>query len=110
MRRLAMITALGGWAFLALATPAVAGKTFRTTTSLVIGSKGVSGQIGSPNPKCLKGRKVRVTMDSKIGHQRFPAVRTDASGRWRVGFTVPDSYLIQVGVEARQLSNNGPYA
>lgn len=110
MRRLAAISALAGWAVLAMASPALAGKTFRTTTTLLITSKGASGQVSSPNPKCLKGRRVSVSMDSRLGHQRFPAVKTNGQGRWRVTFKVPDSYLIQVGVDARQLSHDGPYA
>jgi hypothetical protein len=110
MKRLAMITALGGCTVLALASPAVAGKVFKTSTDLVISSNGVSGQVQSPNSKCIKGRKVSVMMDSKFGHQRFPFVKTDGSGRWHVSFKVPDSYLIKVGVEAKQLSHNGPYA
>jgi hypothetical protein len=93
-----------------MASPAVAGKVFKTTTDLVISSKGVSGQVHSPNSKCLKGRRVSVMMDSRRGHQRFPITETDGSGRWHVSFTVPDSYLIKVGVEAKQLSHNGPYA
>jgi hypothetical protein len=110
MKRLVMITALGGCALLALASPAIAGKVFKTTTNLEISSNGVSGQVHSPNPKCLKGRRVSVRMDSKLGHQRFPVTETDGSGRWHVSFTVPDSYLIEVGVEAKQLSHDGPYA
>lgn len=110
MKRLAMITALGSCTVLALASPAVAGKVFKTTTNLEISSQGASGQVHSPNSKCLKGRNVSVRMDSKFGHQRFPITKTDGSGRWHVSFKVPDSYLIEVGVDAKQLSHNGPYA
>jgi hypothetical protein len=110
MSRTATLTGLLLCFLLGITAIAVAGKTFKTDTTLVIHSTGVSGQVTSPNPKCIEGRRVTMEMDSAHGHQHPPATHTGASGRWHFTISVPDSYLIQVGVGARQLSHNGPYA
>ena len=110
MSRTAKLTGLLLCFLLGITTIAVAGRVFRTNTTLVIHSSGVSGEVTSPNPKCIAGRRVTMEMDSAHGHQHPPATHTGAAGRWHISISVPDSYLIQVFVGAKQLSHNGPYA
>ena len=93
---------------MALAATAIA-RTFRTQTTLVapaVGSE-ISGQLSSPNPKCLKKRKVHVDIEPFVASttpRQLPVVTTDASGAWHAAATLQDRYDVRVGVSATTIN------
>jgi hypothetical protein len=108
MMRAATLAALAVCLLVALAATALA-RTFRTHTTLAapaVGSE-ISGELSSPNPKCLKHRKVHVDIEPFVASttpRQLPVVTTDSSGAWHAAATLQDRYDVRVGVEAKVIN------
>jgi len=91
----------------AAATPAVAGKTYKTTiASLVRGEEGIEGKISSPKAACLGHRVVRGELFGTYGAVPLGEVRTDGSGKlaYELDFeNMPSHFMVEVFVTSKAL-------
>jgi hypothetical protein len=80
----------------------------RRPTTLVappIGTE-ISGQLSSPNHKCLKGREVRVDIEpffDSATPRQHPTAKTKASGAWHASATLQDRYVVTVNVVGKTI-------
>jgi hypothetical protein len=104
MRRISTLAGVACCLLLTLAAVAIA-RTFRTQTTLSAPATGseISGQLSSPNHKCLAKRRVHVDIEPFVASatpRQLPVVRTDSSGAWHAPATLADRYDVRVGVDA----------
>ena len=102
------LAVLAGCLLLLLAAIAAA-RTFRTQTTLSAPAAGgeISGQLSSPNHKCLAKREVRVDIEPFVASttpRQHPVVTTDSSGAWHAPADLEDRYAVTVGVTGKTLS------
>ncbi len=106
MRRIATLAGLACCLLLALAAAAIAEHRFRTQTTLsapAVGSE-ISGQLTSPNHKCLKNRQMLVDIEPFVASttpRQHPVARTDSSGAWHVAATLQDRYDVRASVTGK---------
>lgn len=90
------------------AAPSLAAKTYKTTTTIVLGkaTQGFEGKLSSSKPACLANRLVRGQIFAGGPPRPLGNVHTDGSGRWDFkggAEGLPPHYEVEVFVTGKSL-------
>jgi hypothetical protein len=109
MKRLVPLVLAACLALAALvAAPALAGKSYETTTSILAGKDGIEGKLSSPKAACLGNRLVRGTIFAGGPPLPLGNVHSDGSGHWSYGGGtegLPPHYEVEAYVAAKSLGS-----
>lgn len=87
------------------ASIALAKKTYKTKTSLTVGTESVTGKVTSPKAACYKHRKLAMEY-ATIGTHIPYATHTDNSGKWEIPFAAgTGTYKLTITVAPKSLGH-----
>ena len=87
------------------ASIALAGKTYKTKTTLTVGTDSVTGKVTSPKAACFKHRKLAMQYATVGAHVPY-ATHTDNSGNWEIPFAAGDgTYKLTISVAPKSLGH-----
>ncbi len=87
------------------ASIALAGKSYKTKTTLTVGADSVTGKVTSPKAACYKHRKLAMEYGTVGAHIPY-ATHTDNSGKWEIPFSAGTGhYKLVISVAKKSLGH-----